>query len=141
MKRATSSHRLYLGGLTICALTQSYVPGRGDTSGCESFRKGGTWMVAMHSDTADFSLEGSITTGKYGRVNLTGISKEGTKEPINYPLDSFKTKGDSLHFQFAPLGIKIEGRCMSSDSIEAIFAFPQPPFPPIVGRGRITRAP
>jgi hypothetical protein len=98
-------------------------------------------MVAMHSDTADYSLEGSITTGKNGRVSLMGISKESAKEPINYTLDSIKTKGDSLHFQFAPLGIKIEGRCMSSDSIDATFAFPQPPFPPIVGQGRITRAP
>ncbi len=110
------------------------------TGACARFTRNGIWMVAMKSDAAEYTLEGTIeTTDRTVRVRLAGVSREGTREPLEYLADSLILGGDSVHFRFAPLGIRVDGRCVAPDSIAADFSFPQPPFGPIVGSGVIHR--
>jgi len=94
----------------------------------------------MHSDVAEYTLEGTIETGDQApRLSLTGTSREGTREPIDYSADSVAVRGDSIHFRFAPIGIVVDGRCATEDSMITRFSRPQPPFEPIIGSGLIVR--
>jgi hypothetical protein len=107
---------------------------------CASFTRKNTWELAMRSDAAAYTLEGTIETGDHAvRVKLTGTSREGTREPLDYLAESVAVRGDSVHFRFAPIGILVDGRCATEDSVTARFSLPQPPFEPIVGSGLIVR--
>ena len=132
------------GALMLLATAGSVIQGcsshERQTGACARFTRNGLWEVAMKSGAASYSLEGTIETTDRGvRVRLTGVSREGTREPIEYVADSVTLGSDSVHFRFAPLGIRVDGRCTTPDSITARFSLPQPPFGPILGSGVIHR--
>ena len=77
-----------------------------------------------------------------GQLRLTGTTTtgEGTREPLDYPVDSLRFFNDSLSFVFAPLGIGVTGRCLENGTIVGRFEHPQTaPFGPIIGEGTIQR--
>lgn len=112
-----------------------------DSSQCQ-FSRPATWDVQLTSSQTGHRLEGSLTVTTSGaQVNLTGISGEGTREPMEYRVDSLITHQDSIHLTFAPLGVTIRARCVTPDSAAAEYAFPWPsPSSPIVGTGFLRRA-
>lgn len=82
------------------------------------------------SDTAAIdSLQGSLEfVGTGGRTHLEADSREGTRETVEYPLDSLRVQNDSVVFGFAPVGYVLRGACVTSDSISGVFAVPNPSF-------------
>ncbi len=91
--------------------------------------------------TSGYRYTGTVHFAPTGsRTELVGTSSEGTKEADNYPIDSLTVTADSLYFRFAPLGVRIEGRCTARDIIAVRFILPQPPFPDIVGAGVLRRS-
>ena len=108
-------------------------------SSCEPFRVAGNWTVRLASPDGN-RIEGVITSAE-SREQLKGTltTREGTGEPLDFPIDSLRASSDSIHFRFAPAAIRVDGRCVTQDSIAASFEMLQPPFGPIVGRGYITR--
>ncbi len=133
-----------LGSGLLLAMVGSVIQGCSGreryTGACARFSRTGTWEVAMRSDAAAYALEGTIeTSDRAVRVRLTGVSREGTREPLDYVADSLIVGRDSVHFRFAPLGIRMDGWSATRDSIAARFSFPQPPFGPIAGTGVIHR--
>jgi hypothetical protein len=106
---------------------------------CSQFGAGGRWHLAMTSRTGN-QLDAEISaSGDLRRLVGTATSPEGTREPLDYTVDSLSITADSVRFRFAPLGILVEGRCVTTDRIEGRFVEPQPPFQPITGSGEIRR--
>ena len=99
------------------------------------------WHLDMTSDKTGLSLDALLTpVGNHQlRVSGTMTTGEGTKEPLDYPVDSLVVWGDSLRFSFAPLGITVVGHCLQDGTITGRFVVPQPPYGPIVGTGTLRR--
>ncbi|HTO72897.1 MAG TPA: hypothetical protein VMJ30_03715 [Gemmatimonadales bacterium] len=139
-----TNKRDLFGGVAALALAATVIQvcqaGDQQLSGCAQFTRNGVWDVAMKSGRTGYSLAGTIRTSPDTvQVRLIGTSEEGTREPLNFDADSVQVRGDSLFFKFAPIGVRVAGRCVKPDSVAARFSFPQPPYRPIVGRGVIRR--
>lgn len=101
----------------------------------------GTWTMDATGAPSGYRYAGKVHLAPSGSVTeLVGTSGEGTSEPDNYPIDSLTVTAESIRFQFAPLGVRIEGKCVARDTVAVRFVLPQPPFPDIVGTGLLTRS-
>jgi len=110
------------------------------SSACREFAAQVPWRLQALSEEAGLKLSGTVHGPPSGlRFVGTAFSREGTGEPLDYPIDSLRIAGDSISFRFAPLGIEIRGRCSTSSTVAITFSEPQPPFKPITGRGTLTR--
>jgi len=96
------------------------------------------WHLDMKSASAGLTLDATIEPSGQGlRVTGTSTTREGTREPLDYPVDTLTVFGDSLRFVFAPAHITIIGRCLEDGSVRGHFSLPQPPYGPIEGDGVI----
>ncbi|HWP37507.1 MAG TPA: hypothetical protein VNL18_08155 [Gemmatimonadales bacterium] len=110
-------------------------------AGCSLPALYGAWNMDATAEPSGYRYTGTVHFAETGsRTELIGTSGEGTREPDNYPIDSLTVTADSVRFSFAPLGVRIEGRCTGRDTIAVRFILPQPPFPDIVGAGFLTRS-
>ena len=117
--------------LTLLLLASGCKPSQSAGQACGG---AGSWNVQMRDTTTPFTVSGTIqltTTG--GSTQLTSTSREGTGEPLNFPIESLVRSPDSIRFRFAPLGFHLAGRCISADSIAGTFNVPQPPFQDMKG--------
>jgi hypothetical protein len=88
----------------------------------------------MWSRDSTYVVEGTVTLrDSSGRVSVIAVSRDGSGEPIDVPVDSLSLHGDSLAFGFAPIGFRLQGRCTAEGVAAGRFSVPQPPFEPITG--------
>jgi len=88
----------------------------------------------MSARSIPYTLTGTVSLeGSGGRTHLVAESGEGMREPIDYPIEGLRAQEDSINFSFAPIGFRLQGRCISSDRLEGRFAVPHPPYDSIVG--------
>ena len=74
------------------------------------------------------------------RVIATATSPEGTREPLDYALDSLKVHADSIRFRFAPASLLVEGKCIDSTYIQSRYVVDlRPSFALIEGVGEFRR--
>jgi|SwirhisoilCB3_FD_contig_71_1065574_length_825_multi_2_in_0_out_0_1 hypothetical protein len=100
----------------------------------------GSWHLQMTADSSSLRIAGSVAVrDTVGSVDLTGVSVEGTGEPMQYPLRLSHTSHDSIAFKFAPIGYSLRGICRKDGSWSGTFAVPQPPFDSIRGHWTMQR--
>jgi hypothetical protein len=87
----------------------------------ESLR--GTWDMHMEDSDSVEVLAGKVIFGdSTAWVALIATSREGTREPLDYPIQSVGATGMRLRFQFAPIGYVLDGDCFSRDSIRGEYS-------------------
>jgi hypothetical protein len=79
-------------------------------------------------------VTGSVDlAGEGGQTHLVAETAEGMKEPLDYPIQDFRVRNDSVSLSFAPIGFSLHGRCVAADSMGGRFSVPNPPFDSIIG--------
>lgn len=135
-----SSSRIATTAVWCTAVLIGCAPTPPPSAGCSLLALYGEWNMDATAQPSGYRYTGAVHFAETGsRTQLIGTSGEGTSEPDNYPIDSLAVTADSLRFRFAPLGVRIDGRCTGRDTIAVRFILPQPPFPDIVGAGLLTR--
>ncbi len=86
---------------------------------CGPFPGTDFWTILLTAPDGN-RLEGRIRmVGAAPRFAGRAVSPDGAAEPLDYPLDSLTTRGDSVRFRFSPSHILVEGACVDRDRVEA----------------------
>lgn len=94
----------------------------------------------MSANDGNFTVDGRVRfTGENGVTEFTATTAEGTRELLEFPIQSVISTSDSVFFSFAPIGYRLRGRCVSPANFEGTFTVPQPPFEDISGRWTLSR--
>lgn len=106
---------------------------------CRHLSAAGTWQLELEADSEGHYVVGIVSLGSTDRVELTRVSADGAREPLDFPVDGLRISGDSVSFRFAPIGYSLKGTCVAPDSVVGRFSVPQPPFEDIEGDFTMTR--
>ena len=130
-----------LNSVLLVALACQHADDEPPKVGCAELRTG-TFELQMWSKDSSYRVNGAVRlTSGIGTVSLVAVPGEGTREPIQTPVDSLKLEGDSVSFGFAPIQFRLRGKCEGKDLAEGQFSVPQPPYEPITGRWILRRKP
>jgi hypothetical protein len=121
----------------VCLASTSCRRG-GDGLACDGLA--GVWEISLRAPSG-YRVTGTVVFEPRPSVDLTYVSADGGREPVSFAADrdSLVVRGDSIALQLGAIGDRVTGRCVSADSIAAIFVFPQPPYGPIRGDGYLRR--
>ena len=118
----------------IACLGLACATSREGITGCSVDGLQSTWDLEMTSRGIPYHVTGSVVLkGGASRTQLIGETAEGTREPLDYPIQGLRVDGDSVFFSFAPIGFSLRGRCLTTARLEGRFSVPNPPFDSIVG--------
>lgn len=127
-----------LGPLVLLAISCNGSPATGSPCGGPA---SGSWELTMKADSSAYTVNGTVSLDTIGgKVDLVATSADGGRERMRYPTRNLQFKGDSLRFDFAPLGFDLRGKCTEPKRFTGAFAVPQaPPFDSLRGSWTMTR--
>lgn len=129
-----------VGVLAFGCSTFVQTSGRSSGSSSVCHELNGSWHLRMIADDSGETVTGTIDwAGNGGKTHLVVESSEGTKEPIDDPIQNLRITGDSIRFTFAPIGFSLVGTCVVDDSMKGRFSVPQPPFEPSRGNWEMSK--
>lgn len=109
--------------------------------GCPRLDGSGEWALQMVATSADYHVDGHLRfAAERAYTELTATTADGARERIEYPVQTLATGADSISFTFAPIGYRLDGRCVSQHRLQGVFRVPQPPFNDMVGTWTLVKS-
>ena len=97
--------KIAIGAIVIVRFLAS-CSGRTHAEGCNRSAIVGTWNLELADPAGMDSIVATIDLGASGgSVHGVDIRREGSREPVDFPVEALTVREDSVKFKFAPIGL------------------------------------